>query len=410
MKKVLNSAKLSIKDIANLTLDEKNKILLQMAKHLRKNQKTILEANKQDMKEGKANNLSPALLDRLLLNETRIEGMAKALEDVAKLDNPTGRIIKEFDIEDGLHVKQVSVPIGVIGIIYESRPNVTSDTAALCFKSGNVCVLKGGKEAKRSNHAIATTLQNVLEKNSLPKEAITLLEGSREDVAQLIKEDTFIDLIIPRGGEGLVKFVSQNATIPVIKHDKGLCHIYIDKDADLQKAIKIAINAKCQRTGVCNAMETLLLHVKIAKEILPKLKKEFDTHKTKLRGCKETRKIIDIKKATKEDFETEYLANTLSIKIVSSLNEALQHIDTFGSQHSEAIITQNPKRAEKFLNSVDASCVYVNASTRFTDGGVFGFGGEIGISTNRLHVRGPVGAEGLTTYKYKIYGKGQIRK
>lgn len=410
MKRVLKNAKNAKKYIANLGAEEKNAILLKMAKALLKNKNVIIKANKIDLKLGEKNGLSPALLDRLLLDEKRVASMAKALEDVAKLDNPIGKIIKEFDIEDNLHVKQVCVPLGVIGIIYESRPNVTSDTAGLCFKSGNVSVLKGGKEAKHSNQAIALILQNVLKENSLPKEAITLIEGSREDVAKLLKEDKYIDLIIPRGGEGLVKFVSQNSTIPVIKHDKGLCHVYIDKYANIRKAIKIAINAKCQRTGVCNAMETLLIHEDVAKKITPLLKQEFDTHKTLLKGCKKTREYIDVQVATKEDFATEYLANTLSIKIVKSLKKAIEHISKYGSMHSEAIITENPQRANKFLEEVDASCVYLNASTRYTDGGLFGFGGEIGISTNRLHVRGPVGADALTTYKYKIYGNGQVRK
>lgn len=410
MKRVLKNAKNAKKYIANLGAEEKNAILLKMAKALLKNKNVIIKANKIDLKLGEKNGLSPALLDRLLLDEKRVASMAKALEDVAKLDNPIGKIIKEFDIEDNLHVKQVSVPLGVIGIIYESRPNVTSDTAGLCFKSGNVSVLKGGKEAKHSNQAIALILQNVLKENNLPKEAITLIEGSREDVAKLLKEDKYIDLIIPRGGEGLVKFVSQNSTIPVIKHDKGLCHVYIDKYANIRKAIKIAINAKCQRTGVCNAMETLLIHEDVAKKITPLLKQEFDTHKTLLKGCKKTREYIDVQVATKEDFATEYLANTLSIKIVKSLKKAIEHISKYGSMHSEAIITENPQRANKFLEEVDASCVYLNASTRYTDGGLFGFGGEIGISTNRLHVRGPVGADALTTYKYKIYGNGQVRK
>lgn len=410
MKRVLKNAKNAKKYIANLSAEEKNAILLKMAKALLKNKNVIIKANKIDLKLGEKNGLSPALLDRLLLDEKRVASMAKALEDVAKLDNPIGKIIKEFDIEDNLHVKQVSIPLGVIGIIYESRPNVTSDTAGLCFKSGNVSVLKGGKEAKHSNQAIALILQNVLKENNLPKEAITLIEGSREDVAKLLKEDKYIDLIIPRGGEGLVKFVSQNSTIPVIKHDKGLCHVYIDKYANIRKAIKIAINAKCQRTGVCNAMETLLIHEDVAKKITPLLKQEFDTHKTLLKGCKKTREYIDVQVATKEDFATEYLANTLSIKIVKSLKKAIEHISKYGSMHSEAIITENPQRANKFLEEVDASCVYLNASTRYTDGGLFGFGGEIGISTNRLHVRGPVGADALTTYKYKIYGNGQVRK
>lgn len=409
MENLLKDAKLSIKKLITLNKDEKNQALLQMAQAIRENKKSILQANEKDMQKGKKENLSSSLLDRLLLTDSRIEAMAKALEDVAKLDEPIGRILDEFTIEDGLICKKISVPMGVIGIIYESRPNVTSDTAGLCFKSGNACVLKGGKEAYHSNKKIAKILQDILIKNKIPKEAISLFEGDREDVAKLIKMDKFIDLIIPRGGEGLVRFVNEHSTIPVIKHDKGLCHIYIDEFADTNKAIQISINAKCQRTGVCNAMETLLVHEKIAKNILPQLKEAFDKRGTHLKGCAKTREFITIDTAVDEDFDTEYLDNILSIKTVKNIDEAINHIAQYGSCHSEAIITENIAVAEKFLNRVDAACVYHNASTRFTDGGVFGFGAEIGISTNKLHVRGPVGANDLTTYKYKIYGNGQIR-
>ena len=295
-------------------------------------------------------------------------------------------------------------------MIYESRPNVTSDTAGLCFKSGNVAILKGGKEAEHSNKIIALILQTVLEKHNLPREIISLLpDSSREGVAKLIKQDKYVDLIIPRGGEGLIRFINSNSTVPVVKHDKGLCHTFIDKDADLEKAVKIAVNAKTQRVGVCNAMETLLVDYAIADEVLPLLKKEFDKAETKLKGCGITNSIIEVEEATEEDYNTEYLANILNIKIVNGVFEAINHISRFGSGHSEAIVTENYTTAEKFLNEVDASAVYVNASTRFTDGAVFGFGAEVGISTNKLHARGPMGINDLTTYKYKIYGNGQIR-
>ena len=385
-------------------------VLKQMAEAIRANVMNIIEANAKDMADADKNNLTPALKDRLLLNEERIEGMAKAVEEIAALKEPIGRVLDGWVTENGLKIEKVSIPIGVIGIIYESRPNVTSDTAALCFKSSNVCILKGGKEAKNSNEAIASVLQNVLEQNNLPKELISLLpDSSREGVAKLIKMDKYVDLIIPRGGEGLVRYVNENATVPVVKHDKGLCHTYIDGEADFDKAIKIAINAKCQRPGVCNAMESLLVDKKIAKEILPKLKQAFDEYHTALKGCEETQKIIEVESASEEDFDTEYLANILSIKVVDGVDEAINHIRRYGSGHSEAIITQNISTAEKFLNSIDAAAVYVNASTRFTDGGAFGFGAEVGISTNKLHARGPMGIEGLTTYKFKIYGDGQIR-
>jgi len=362
------------------------------------------------MEEGKRNNLSSALMDRLYLDESRVKAMAQAVREIAALKEPVGRVLDGWVTDNGLRIEKVSIPIGVIGIIYESRPNVTSDAAALCFKSGNVAILKGGKEAKQSNEAIAKIIQETLESEGLPKALVSLLsDSSREGVAKLIKMDKYVDLIIPRGGEALIRFVNENATVPVVKHDKGLCHTYIHKDADIEEAIKIAINAKCQRPGVCNAMETLIVDEDIAKEILPKLKTAFDAESTKLLGDDATRKIIDIEAAAQEDYHTEYLANILSIKVVKGIEEAIEHIRTFGSGHSEAILTNNHRAAEKFLNEVDAACVYVNASTRFTDGGAFGFGAEVGISTNKLHARGPMGINDLTTYKYKIYGEGQIR-
>jgi glutamate-5-semialdehyde dehydrogenase len=349
-------------------------------------------------------------MDRLFLDESRINSMAVAIEEIASLKEPVGRVLDGWVTEDGLKIEKVTIPIGVIGIIYESRPNVTSDTAALCFKSSNVCVLKGGKEAEHSNKAIAKVLQAVLEKNGLPTSLISLIpDSSREGVSKLIKMDKYVDLIIPRGGAGLIKYVSENATVSVVKHDKGQCHTYIDKDANIEDAIKIAVNAKVQRPGVCNAMETLLVDVAIAKDTLPLLKKAFDETHTELKGCLNTQSIIDVENASDEDFDTEYLANILNIKVVDGVDGAIEHIVRFGSGHSEAIITQNITSAEQFLNAIDAAAVYVNASTRFTDGGAFGFGAEVGISTNKLHARGPMGIEGLTTYKFKIYGSGQVR-
>lgn len=410
MEQFLKDAKNGSRILNTLSGRDKNRILREMAEALRANTMSLIEANAKDMANGKENNLSSALMDRLFLDENRIDAMAVAVEEIAALKEPTGRVLDGWVTEDGLKIEKVSIPIGVIGIIYESRPNVTSDTAALCFKSSNVCVLKGGKEAENSNQAIAKVLQSVLEKNNLPKELISLLpDSSREGVAKLIKMDKYVDLIIPRGGEGLVRYVSENATVSVVKHDKGLCHTYIDKDADQDKAVKIAINAKVQRPGVCNAMETLLVDKAIAAEILPKLKEEFDKAGTDLRGCGNTQEIINVSAATDEDYDTEYLANILSIKIVDGVEEAIEHIVRFGSGHSEAIITENISTAEEFLNNIDAAALYVNASTRFTDGGSFGFGAEVGISTNKLHARGPMGIEGLTTYKFKIYGNGQTR-
>jgi glutamate-5-semialdehyde dehydrogenase len=410
MEKFLAEAKSASRVLSLLTGAKKNKILRDMAMALRANTMDLLEANALDMLDGKKNSLSSALMDRLYLDEKRIDAMAVAIEEIAALKEPVGRVLDGWVTEAGLKIEKVSIPIGVIGIIYESRPNVTSDTAALCFKSSNVCVLKGGKEAENSNKAIAKVLQGVLEKNELPKSLISLIpDSSREGVAKLIKMDKHVDLIIPRGGAGLIKYVCDNATVSVVKHDKGQCHTYIDKDAKLDNAIKIAINAKVQRPGVCNAMETLLVDERIAKEALPLLKAEFDKAHTELKGCNKTQAIIDIAHATDEDYDTEYLANILNIKVVDGVYGAIEHIVRFGSGHSEAIITEDITTAELFLNSIDSAVVYVNASTRFTDGGAFGFGAEVGISTNKLHARGPMGIEGLTTYKFKIYGSGQIR-
>lgn len=410
MKFFLEKAKSASRILNTLSGSDKNKILKEMATALRINTKTILEANALDMFDGEKNNLTSALMDRLFLDEKRINLMAVAIEEIAALKEPVGRILDGWVTEDGLKIEKVSIPIGVIGIIYESRPNVTSDTAALCFKSSNVCVLKGGKEAQNSNKTIAKILQDILAKNDLPVALISLIaDSSRESVNQLIKMDKYVDLIIPRGGAGLIKHVSENATVSIVKHDKGQCHTYIDKDAKMDDAIAIAINAKVQRPGVCNAMETLLVDSFIAKQILPLLKEKFDEVHTKLKGCLNTQNIINIAHASDEDYDTEYLANILNIKVVNGVEGAIEHIVRFGSGHSEAIITQNISTAEEFLNAVDAAAVYVNASTRFTDGGAFGFGAEVGISTNKLHARGPMGIEGLTTYKFKIYGKGQIR-
>lgn len=388
----------------------KNQILLEMADALVSNSDQIITENSLDMHDGRANGLDSALLDRLLLDEKRIAAMAQSLRDIAGLKEPVGRVLEGWKNGDDLRIEKVSVPIGVVAVIFESRPNVTSDVGALCFKSGNVAILKGGKEAERSNQAIAKVLQNVLERNNLPKEIISLLpDSSREGVASLIKMDRYVDLVVPRGGEGLIRYISQNSSVPVVKHDKGLCHTYIHEDANLDQAVAIAINAKCQRPGVCNAMETLLVDRAIAKKALPKLYAAFNEKGTLLRGDPEVQEIVEVELATAKDFETEYLANILSIKVVEGVDEAISHIATYGSGHSEAILTENYTAAEIFLDRVDAACVYVNASTRFTDGGVFGFGAEVGISTNKLHARGPMGINELTTYKFKIYGNGQIR-
>ncbi len=410
MKEFLAKAKSSTQIISTLDSRTKSRILKEMAEAIFENGSYIIEENSKDMVLGQKNNLDSALLDRLLLDKGRVTAMAKSLVEISALREPVGRVLDGWVNNDNLRIEKVSVPIGVVGVIYESRPNVTSDVAGLCFKSGNVAILKGGKEAEYSNMAIAKILQSVLEINKLPKEIISLLpDSTREGVAKLIKEDSFVDLIVPRGGEGLIRYISKNSSVPVVKHDKGLCHTYIHKDADPKKAISIAINAKCQRPGVCNAMETLIIDREIAKKLLPSIYKAFVDAGTKLKGCSATREFIFVELATQEDFNTEYLANQLNIKVVNSIDDAISHITKYGSGHSEAIITENYTASEKFLDMIDAACVYVNASTRFTDGAVFGFGAEVGISTNKLHARGPMGINELTTYKFKIYGNGQIR-
>ncbi|MBD3808447.1 MAG: glutamate-5-semialdehyde dehydrogenase [Epsilonproteobacteria bacterium] len=411
MESFLKDAKNSAHIIANLPSKDKNKILKEMADALVSNAKRIISENQKDLDFAKSNNLSDAMIDRLLLDEKRVHAMAASLREISGLKEPVGRVLEGWINEDNLRIEKVSVPIGVVAVIYESRPNVTSDVGALCFKSGNVAILKGGKEAEYSNKIIATILQEVLEENSLPKEIISLLpDSSREGVANLIKMDKYVDLVVPRGGEELIRYISANSLIPVVKHDKGLCHTYIHGDADPKKAIDIAINAKCHRPGVCNAMETLIIDKEIAPSLLPSLAEAFGEKETFLKGDMEVNEIVKMELATEADFDTEYLANTLNIKMVNGVDEAVSHIRRFGSGHSEAIVTENYSIAEYFLNQIDAACVYVNASTRFTDGGVFGFGAEVGISTNKLHARGPMGINELTTYKFKIYGNGQIRE
>lgn len=410
MEQFLEKAKAASRVLATMSGSERNRILREMAEALRANTMNIIEANALDMRNAEESSLAPSMKERLLLDEKRIESMAVAVEEIAALKDPIGKVIEGWVTEAGLKIEKVSIPIGVVGIIYESRPNVTSDTAALCFKSSNGCVLKGGKEAEESNKIIADVLQQVLIRNNLPKELIALLpDATREGVAKLIKMDRYVDLIVPRGGEALIRFVSQNASVPVVKHDKGLCHTYIDKGANIENAIAIALNAKVQRPGVCNSMETLLVDETIASEVLPILKEAFERAHTQLKGCELTREVIDVESASEEDFDTEYLANILNIRVVDGVEGAISHIVRFGSGHSEAIITENITTSERFMDAIDAAAVYVNASTRFTDGGAFGFGAEVGISTNKLHARGPMGVEGLTTYKYKVYGKGQIR-
>lgn len=411
MQTFLEHTKTASKTIATLDPHTKVSVLMQMADALEKNADTILAENEKDLQEARKANLASALVDRLLLNAKRIADMAQAVREIAALKEPIGRVLEGWVVQSGLRIEKVSIPIGVIGIIYESRPNVTSDTAALCFKSGNACVLKGGKEALYSNRAIAALLQAVLRNNRLPEEIISLLpDASREGVAKLIKMDRYVDLIIPRGGEALIRYVSENATVPVVKHDKGVCHTYVDRDADHERAVAIVLNAKCQRPSACNSLETLLVHEAIAATFLPRMKEALDRAGTYVKGCEKTQELLHVERASDEDYHTEHLSNALNIKIVANVDAAIAHIAAYGSSHSEAILSDNYSVVERFLNEVDAAAVYANASTRFTDGGEFGFGAEVGISTNKLHARGPMGINDLTTYKFKVYGQGQIRE
>ncbi len=400
------------RDLSLLDSKTKNDILLSMADEIERQKEHIQAENNKDLIAGKGNGLSKAMLDRLELNDRRIKGMSNALCEVAALPDPIGEIIKTIMRPNGLKIDKIRVPIGVIGIIFESRPNVTADSASLCFKTSNAVILRGGKEAVHSNRAIAEALQNGGKRAGLPDNVIQLIQTTdRDAVRQLVQMDKYVNLIIPRGGESLIRAVTEMAHVPVIKHYKGICHTYVDKQADLQKALSIVVNAKCQRPGVCNAMETLLVHKDIAEKFLPQAAESLMQFGVELRGNDEARDIVKtMKKATEEDWYEEYLDLILAVRVVPDIQEAINHINTYGSQHSDAIITESAENRDKFFKEVDSATVYVNASTRFTDGGEFGMGAEIGISTDKLHARGPMGLEELTTYKYIIYGDGQIRE
>lgn len=356
--------------------------------------------------------MSQGLLDRLKLTEERISQIAEGLVQITKLPDPVGNVLEKFTRPNGLLISKVSVPMGVIGIIYESRPNVTADAFGLCFKAGNVVILKGGSDALHSNIAITNVIRETLEKNQLNPDMIQLITATdRAVTAEFMKMKGYVDVLIPRGGAGLIKAVVENATIPVIETGTGNCHIYIDKDADIEKAVKIIVNAKTQRIGVCNACESLVIHRDIREKLLPPLAKALQEKNVEMRADDGIREIMpDLKAATPEDYGTEYLSLIVSMKTVDSVDEAIEHINRYNTGHSESIITENKEAAEKFLKGVDAACVYVNASTRFTDGFEFGFGAEIGISTQKLHARGPMGLRELTSYKYTIIGNGQIRE
>ncbi|MFC1478341.1 glutamate-5-semialdehyde dehydrogenase [Candidatus Margulisiibacteriota bacterium] len=395
-----------------LTTEQKNSVLQAMADALLARKDEITKANHIDLENGRAKEMSEALLDRLELTDSRIQGMADGLLTVKDLPDPIGEVIEEWTPQNGLKITKKRVPFGVIAIIYESRPNVTADAIGLCFKTGNAVVLRGGSDAIHSNNKIVEILRAVLEENNLPVDAIQLIENTdRESVGELLKQKDHIDLVIPRGGAGLIKRVVENSLIPAIETGTGNCHVYVGEDADLEQAVKIVCNAKVQRPSVCNAAETLLVHKAVAEDFLPLAYDELSESNVELRGCPETVKILsDVKPATEEDWATEYLDLIIAVRIVDSIDEAIEHIRKYGSKHTEAILTDDPDAASKFAQEVDASTVIVNASTRFTDGGEFGFGAEIGISTQKLHARGPMGLREITSYKYIVEGDGQVRE
>jgi len=413
--RIIQKAKLaqsSSRVLANVSSDQKNFALVRMAEKLVDRKDYILEANRVDLENAYRKDYKTAFIDRLTLNEKRIYEMADSLKAVAELPDPVGEIVTMWKRPNGLQIGQMRVPIGVIGIIYESRPNVTVDATGLCLKSGNAVILRGGSEALNSNIVLVDTLREALREAQLPEDAVQIIDmPEREAVDIMMKLNDYIDLLIPRGGAGLIKNVIENSTIPVVETGVGNCHTYVDKDADLEKAKNICFNAKVQRPGVCNAMETLLVHKDISHQFLPEMIEMFKNAGVEIRGCEKTLAICpEVKPATEEDWYTEYLDLILAVKVVESVDEAIEHIYKYGTKHSEAIVTENYTVARKFLNEVDAACVYVNASTRFTDGFQFGFGGEIGISTQKLHARGPMGLKELTTIKYIILGDGQVRK
>ncbi len=398
-------------EAAKLTTDQKNKALIQAASDLRKNTDKILEANAKDVLKARENGMAESLVDRLMLTAARIDGMAKGLEDVASLDDPVGEVIGMKKRPTGLLIGQKRVPLGTVAVIYEARPNVTADVFGLTFKSGNTAVLKGGKDAAYSNQAIIESIHESLNQcNITPDVAVLMEDNSRAASNELMKMNDLIDVLIPRGGAGLIRSVVENATIPVIETGTGNCHVFVDEDADPEMAVNIIINGKTQRTGVCNAVESLLIHEKIADTIMPALAKALQEKNVEIRVDDNLLQYVDGGiKATEEDWGTEYLDLIVSMKTVKGIDEAIAHINKYNTGHSESIVTKSYANAQKFLDQVDAAAVYVNASTRFTDGAEFGLGAEIGISTQKLHARGPMGLKELTTTKYIIYGDGQIR-
>jgi glutamate-5-semialdehyde dehydrogenase len=410
MEQVGRRARAASRVVGRSETSARNTALLAMAEMIETGQGELQAENERDLAAGRAAGLDAALLDRLELNPARVAAMAQGLREIAALPDPVGAIDGLDYRPSGIQVGRMRVPLGVIGIIYESRPNVTADAAGLCLKAGNAVILRGGSEAIHSNRAIAGCIRTGLEQAGLPADGVQLIETTdRAAVGELIRMDGYVDVIVPRGGKSLIERIAREARVPVIKHLDGICHVYIDDRADPDKAIAIAVNAKTHRYGVCNAMETLLVATGIAEKVLPELARRYREHGVELRGCARTRDLIEAGPATEDDWTTEYLAPVLAIRVVDGLDQAIEHIETHGSHHTDAIITEDYGRARRFLREVDSSSVMVNASTRFADGFEYGLGAEIGISTDKLHARGPVGLEGLTTRKYIVLGDGQVR-
>ena len=405
-------AKAAASAVAGLSSPKRKAALLRIADNLVRRENEIIAANEKDVEEGKKKKLSNAMIDRLILDSERIAAMASGIREIAEQPDPVGEVIRMWTRPNGLLVGKMRIPLGVVGIIYESRPNVTADAAALCLKSGNAVLLRGGSEALESNLAIGRIIQGSLAEEGVPEEAVQVIPiADRNAILVMVQLEDYLDLIIPRGGEGLIRFVVENSRVPVIKHYKGVCHVFVDETADLEMAEAICVNAKVQRPGVCNAMETLLVHAAVAEEFLPKMVAKFRGLGVEVRGCPKTQALCgkDVVPATEEDWPTEYLDLILSVKVVSGLEEAISHIETYGSSHTESIVTRDYANAQTFLRRVNSSVVLVNASTRFSDGQQLGLGAEIGISTTKLHAFGPMGAQDLTTTKFIIFGEGQVR-